>query len=166
MTETHLLENKSILIVDDEPDVLDTLETLLPECRITRAASFDEAKAHFETRTFDLAILDIMGVDGYRLLDMARKKGVTAVMLTAHALSPEDTAKSYRKGAAYYIPKDAMADMESLLLEIFEAREKGESSWFRWLDRFGGFYERRFGPDWKEKDKEFWEKFVERYGMW
>jgi len=30
----NLLEGKKLLIVDDEPDVLDTLEELLPMCRV------------------------------------------------------------------------------------------------------------------------------------
>jgi len=38
-----------------------------------------------QTRPFDIAILDIMGVDGYGLLRVAKERGVVAVMLTAHA---------------------------------------------------------------------------------
>jgi CheY-like chemotaxis protein len=166
LTGKNLLENKSVLIVDDEPDILDTLEEMLPECVVVRASTFEEAKDLLESRYFDLAILDIMGVEGYQLLDIAVKRGVTAVMLTANALSPEDTVKSYEEGAAYYIPKDEMADIGTMLNEILEAQEKGESPWSRWLHRFGSFYERRFGPDWQKKDKDFWEKFVKRYSTW
>lgn len=166
MTDKNLLENKNVLIVDDEPDILDTLEEMLSECVLVRASTFEEAKDFLESRYFDLAILDIMGVEGYQLLDIAGKRGVTAVMLTANALSPEDTIKSYKKGAAYYIPKDEMADIGTMLNEIIEAREKGENSWSRWLQRFGSFYEKRFGPDWQKRDKDFWEKFVKRYSMW
>ena len=36
------LENKKVLIVDDEPDVLDSLEELLDMCTIVRAQSFEE----------------------------------------------------------------------------------------------------------------------------
>ena len=166
MTDRSLIEGKRILIVDDEPDILETLESLLEGCSVVKASSFEEAKDLLENRYFDLAILDIMGVDGYQLLEIAGKRDVTAVMLTAHALSPEDTVKSYNKGAAYYIPKDEMAEIKTYLNDILEAHEKGESSWSRWLKRFGSFYERRFGPDWQERDKDFWEKFVKRYSMW
>ena len=38
-----LLEDKRILIVDDEPDVLDVLEELLSMCHLKRASSFEEA---------------------------------------------------------------------------------------------------------------------------
>lgn len=53
---------------------------------------------HMTTQYFDLAILDIMGVDGYKLLKIAVEQEIIAVMLTAHALSPEDTVKSFRMG--------------------------------------------------------------------
>jgi hypothetical protein len=43
---------------------------------------------------FDLVILDIMGVDGFILLPLASRKKVPTVMLTANALSVQDTIKS------------------------------------------------------------------------
>ncbi|MEJ2723716.1 MAG: response regulator [Deltaproteobacteria bacterium] len=166
MSDRRDLDQMRILIVDDEPDILAVLEGLLSESPLVKASSFQEAKGYLESQTFDIAILDIMGVDGYRLLDIAKEKGVTAVMLTAHALSPEDTAKSYKKGAAFYVPKDEISNIRTFLEDVLEAQERGKSTWSRWLHRFGAFYEKRFGSDWQKKDKEFWDKFVERYGMW
>jgi DNA-binding response OmpR family regulator len=78
-----LLEGKRILIVDDEPDVLDSLEDLLPMCVVTKASTFDQAKALLEDQYFDMAILDIMGVEGYELLKICNEKRVIGVMLTA-----------------------------------------------------------------------------------
>ena len=157
--KTDWLKYKRVLIVDDEPDVLEALEELLPMCDVVKASSFDEAKDLLKQQYFDIAILDIMGVDGYKLLEIANKREVLAVMLTAHALSPEDTVKSYKEGAASYVPKEKMPEITTYLNDILEAKEKGKSFWWRWLDRFVVYYDERFGPDWKEKDKEFWEKF-------
>ncbi|MEW6663778.1 MAG: response regulator [Thermodesulfobacteriota bacterium] len=159
MAGKNLLDGKKILIVDDEPDVLDTLEGLLSMCEVKKASRFQEAARLLETQDFDIAILDIMGVDGYKLLDIAAKKQVISVMLTAHALSVENTVKSFKKGAASYLPKDEMENITVHLNDILEAREKGEHSWWRWLDRLGAYYERKFGPDWREKDKDFWNRF-------
>ena len=39
----RLLKGKKVLVVDDEPDVLDTLEDLLPMCEVQRASSFSQA---------------------------------------------------------------------------------------------------------------------------
>ena len=157
--EEKRLEGKRVLIVDDEPDILETLEALLPMCRVTKASSFEEAEKLLQTEYFDIAILDIMGVDGYKLLDMAKKKDVIPVMLTAHALSIENTIKSYKKGAASYVPKDEMVKISTFLNDILEAKEKGENFWWRWLDRLGSYYEKKFGQDWQGKEEDFWRKF-------
>jgi len=156
---SDLLNHKRILIVDDEPDILETLGELLPMCDVVKASSFDEAKDILETQYFDIAILDIMGVEGYKLLEIANERDVIAVMLTAHALSPEDTVKSYKEGAASYVPKEEMTNITTYLSDILEAKEAGKSFWWRWLDRFAAYYDKKFGPDWREKDEDFWEKF-------
>ena len=44
MSDNSLLEGKKILIVDDEPDVLDVLEEMLDMCEVVKASSFEEAK--------------------------------------------------------------------------------------------------------------------------
>ena len=158
MSEESRLEGKRVLLVDDEPDVLETLESLLSMCEIEKAASFDEAKEKLETRQFEMAILDIMGVDGYALLDIAIQRDVIAVMLTANALSVEDTVKSYKKGAATYVPKEEMANITVYLNDILEAKEESKSLWWRWLDRLGHFYDKKFGSEWKDSDKSFWDE--------
>jgi DNA-binding NtrC family response regulator len=159
MSEYEYLEGKRTLIVDDEPDVLDSLEELLSMCEVTTASNFQDAKESLQTRDFDITVLDIMGVEGYDLLEIANKKGVPAVMLTAHALTPENMVKSYKEGAASYLPKEEMVNIASFLNEILEAKEKGTNTWSRWYDRMGSFFEKRFGKDWKKTDQEFWEKF-------
>lgn len=153
------LEGKSVLIVDDEPDVLETLSELLSMCRVTEAATFEEAEEKLESEYFDFAVLDIMGVDGYRLLEIAVKKDVIPVMLTAHALSVKDTVKSFKKGAASYVPKEEMKDIAVYLNDILEAKEKGKSAMGRWFERLSSFYDKKFGPEWQNEDKEFWERF-------
>jgi DNA-binding response OmpR family regulator len=159
MAEVNLLEGKKILIVDDEPDILDTLEDLLANCQVERADNFAAAKKLLEANRYDLAILDIMGVDGYELLKIAGERKVTAVMLTAHALSPDNVARSYKEGAAFYIPKEEMVNIASFLEDILQAQQRGRNTWERWLDRLGAYCERHFGPDWQKGDRIFWEKF-------
>ncbi len=159
MSDKDLLEGKRILLVDDEPDVLDTLEDLLPMCKTVKASNFKVAKDYLESEYFDMAILDIMGVEGYQLLDIAYQRDVTAVMLTAHALSPGNIVKSYKKGAASYLPKEEMVNIASFLTDVLEAIEQGKNPWTRWYDRLGSFFEKKFGPQWQDDEKDFWEKY-------
>ncbi|MBP1748937.1 MAG: response regulator with CheY-like receiver, AAA-type ATPase, and DNA-binding domain, partial [Deltaproteobacteria bacterium] len=79
-SKDDLLKGKKILIVDDEPDILDTLEEVLSPCKVVKAGTFEDAKRQLETQPFDMAVLDIMGVNGYELLEIAVAKKVTAVM--------------------------------------------------------------------------------------
>ena len=165
MAGNSLLEGKEVLVVDDEPDVLETLKELLPMCHVTGAGSFKKAKELLETQHFDMAILDILGVDGYRLLKVANSRNVIAVILTAHALSPENVIKSYKEGAASYIPKEEMGNITTFLNDVLEAKEKGKHTWWRWLERFGSYFDKRFGPDWQVKDKDFWINNPFYYGL-
>ena len=160
MSDTALLDGKKILIVDDEPDVLDVLEEMLDMCEVVKASSYDKAKKLLESDDFDMAILDIMGVDGYKLLHIAKQRKITAVMLTAHALSPDNLVKSIKEGADSYLPKEEMKNIKTFLIDILKSQEKGESTWEPW-DRMlsSSYFERKWGGDWKDQDREFWKKY-------
>ena len=153
------IAGKRVLIVDDEKDVLDSLIELLNMCRIDAASSFDEAKVLLENNYYDIAVLDIMGVKGYELLEIAKSKSVPALMLTAHALTENDLKKSVEGGASYYAPKDEINNIGVFIADVLEAKEKDKSSWVKWFERLSDFCDQRFeGTDWREKERGFWEK--------
>jgi hypothetical protein len=52
-----------------------------------------------------------------------------------------------------------MANIATFLEEILEAKDEGKHFWWRWLDQWGSYYDKKFGEDWKDKDEEFWDKF-------
>ena len=158
MKPEKVIAGKYVLIVDDEQDVLDTLVELLDMCRLDTASSFSEAKSLLEENDYDVAVLDIMGVDGYELLKIANSRNVPAVMLTAHALSSDNLKKSAEEGAAYYAPKDKINDIASFLADVFEAIDEGKSTWGKMFDRLGSFYDKKFhGTHWREEKAEYWE---------
>ena len=161
MKPEKVIAGKYALIVDDEKDVLDILVELLDMCRLDTASTFGEAKKLLEENQYDIAVLDIMGVNGYELLKIANSRNIPAVMLTAHALSSDNLKRSAEEGAAYYAPKDKMDDIASFLADVFEALDEGKSPWTRMLDRLGGFYDKKFhGTHWREQEKEFYEKIM------
>jgi len=160
MTDTTRLEGKRVLIVDDESDILDILEELLSMCQVSRASTYDEARDLMASQDFDVAILDIMGVNGYGLLEIAKQKGIIPVMLTAHAFTPGNLVRSIREGADSYIPKEEISHIAAFLDDVQEAREKGKNPWGPWQERLPtSYFERRWGAAWQDADKDFWDRF-------
>jgi len=159
MEPREIISGKRVLIVDDEQDVLDTLSGLLDMCKLDTATTFEEGRDLLENNLYDVAILDIMGVKGFDLLAVAARRGIPALMLTAHALSEESLKKSAEKGAYYYAPKDEIDRIHLFVADVLEAKEKHKSAWIKVFERLGHFYDKKFGgPDWREKEQEFWEK--------
>lgn len=154
-----LLKGKQILAVDDEPDVLEIIEEELVDSGVhtDRAYSYEEAIQKISSLTYDLLILDIMGVKGFELLEYAVIKKLPVVILTAHALSPESLKKSIELGARAYLPKDQLGRLAPFLEDVIGLTYR--SSWKRLFDRLGSSFGKRFGPGWRKTEKEFWQRF-------
>ena len=156
-----VLKNKRILAVDDEPDVLETLGEQLeefPGLVFDKATDYETGYHLLRSWTYDLVILDIMGVRGFDLLNACVSLGFPAVMLTAHALSVEALKQSIQMGAKAYLPKEKMPEMVSFLEDVL-TMEAGHG-WGRLLHRLGGFFISAFGSEWQKPEKEFWEQVV------
>jgi DNA-binding NtrC family response regulator len=162
MADTSLLQDKKVLVVDDEQDILDVMKETLSMCRIVTAANFEDAKELLETQYFDLAVLDIMGVDGYGLLRICTQKKIPAVMLTAHAFNPPNLVRSIKEGAAGYLPKEEISRVAEFLNDVLVAKATGKNPWGAWQDRLPtSYFEKRWGGAWRDADKEFWRTFKE-----
>jgi DNA-binding NtrC family response regulator len=160
MNNDSMLKGKKLLVVDDEPDILAVLQELLDMCEIVTAASFEEAKTLLESQNFDIAILDIIGVDGYGLLKIASAKNIPALMLTAHAFTPDNLVKSIKDGAASYIPKEEITEIAEYLVDVLQAKQKGINPWESWQEKLPtSYFERRWGAAWKDNDQNFWDTF-------
>ena len=158
MSTESPLKDKVVLVVDDEPDVLETVAEELDMCLVHKAGDYDTALQYLLSYTYDIVILDIMGVRGFELLKNAVSRGFPTVMLTAHALSPESLKKSIKLGAVSFLPKEKTSELTSFLEDVVLGR--GKPVWQKLFDRLGNYFNRRFGPDWKEKDK-FFKEFEE-----
>ena len=157
-----ILNNKRILAVDDEPDVLETLEELLESFHgliFDSATDYDTGYHLLRSWTYDVVILDIMGVRGFDLLNASVHLGFPTVMLTAHALSPEALKQSLEMGARAYIPKEKMSDIAAFLEDVLSL-EHG-ASLKSMVHRLGDFFNMKFGSKWMEDEKTFWKRVSE-----
>ena len=158
-----ILKGKNILAVDDEEDILETIEDILDEADVDRASDYKSASEKIKENLYDLAVLDIMGVDGLKLLEEAVERGIPTVMLTAHAINPETLMESIRKGAIAYLPKETLSELDKLLSDLLSAHEQGKPPWKLLFEKLADYFDQRFGPDWQEKDKDFWSDFSRTY---
>jgi CheY-like chemotaxis protein len=148
------LHGKKILVVDDEDDVLQTVAEILDMCDVQKASDYDTAVQLLSGNTFDIVVLDIMGVNGFELLKNADSRGFPTVRLTAHSVTPEALKKSIDLGASSFIPKDKMPELKDLLEEVILG--DGKRLWWRKsFDRLGDYFDNRFGAGWEEKDNFF-----------
>jgi len=158
MAKEDALEGKVILVVDDEPDILETVSETLDMCIVHKAKDFDTGLQYILNYLYDAVILDIMGVNGFELLKASVSRGFPSIILTAHAVTPEALKKSMKLGAISFLPKEKTSELRGFLAEaVFGGRKP---SWIRFFDSLGSYLNRRFGPDWKEKDR-FFKEFEE-----
>ncbi len=150
MTELAMLKGKKVLIVDDEPDILDMLSEELEMCELHQARDYESAKKTLETEGFDCVVLDIMGVQGYELLEIATSLKIPAVMLTAHALSPENFIRSIRSGAHCYVPKDKIVDICFFVWDAIRAHRQHGNPAGQWFEKLKSFFEKKFGRNWQD----------------
>jgi DNA-binding NtrC family response regulator len=158
MSGEESLKDKVVLVVDDEPDVLDAVADILHMCLVHKVGDYETAIQHLLSYSYDVVILDIMGVNGFELLRTAVTRNFPAVMLTAHALSPEALKKSIKLGAVSFLPKEQMSQLKPFLEDVVLGTRK--QVWAKLFDRLGDYFDKRFGPDWKERDR-FFQEFEE-----
>ena len=164
LSTEDILKDQKILIVDDEPDVVETIEELLDMCALDTAPDFKTAKKLLTTNKYDIAILDIMGIQGYDLLDLARQRNIPALMLTAHALTPENLKESIEKGADAYVPKDELVNIADHIADVIKSNFKGKQGYGAWFSNLKPFFDKAFGKGWRDKDRKFWNTFDDKYG--
>lgn len=154
-----ILNGKRILAVDDEADVLESLDDLLygyPGLIFDQASDYDTGYHLLRSWTYDAVILDIMGVRGYDLLNAAVHLGFPTVMLTAYAFTVDDLKRSITMGAKAYIPKEHMTDIPEFLEDVITLGHR--SNLKKMFQRLGGIFNKRFGSRWMEDEKTFWDQ--------
>jgi DNA-binding NtrC family response regulator len=110
-----------ILVIDDEPDIRDSLEALLSSehYRVELAANAAEGLKRLEQSAYDLVLLDLMMPDksGMQVVEeiRTRDRETPIFMITAYG-SVEVAVEALKRGASDYFSKPW--DNEKLLIEI------------------------------------------------
>jgi len=121
------MEQINVLVVDDEQDVLHTLESMLQELDFNPiiANSGDKALDIIENNKIDVVLSDIYmpETDGFELLKNVRTldKEIVFLMITGKP-TIETAVQSIREGAYDYITKPF--DMEDLRIKINRCVER------------------------------------------
>jgi CheY-like chemotaxis protein len=119
----------TVLVVDDEPVVLDICARLLerePDLVVTLAQTAEEALPLLSEQRFDVLVTDknLPGMDGVALIAEARRLQPTleALMITAYA-SSESVVAAFAAGASDYILKP-FDDLRVLRAKVRAALER------------------------------------------
>lgn len=120
-------ENRSVLIVDDEPMIRDNLERLLKPIGYDTvvAASGDEALEIVATREFSIALLDIRmpGASGLEVLAHLHINHPDTAVIMVTAVADVTTAVDAMKAGAYdYIAKPF--NIDDVVLRVQKALER------------------------------------------
>jgi len=144
-----ILDGRRVLVVDDEPDILESIEEILTMCTVDTATGCDEAMEMIENKKYDAAILDIMGVDGFAILKKAVRYGVPSVMLTAHAMSKDSLNKAAQLGASAFLPKEKMSDLDAYIADVL--KNNGKPIWDGLFKKLSSYFDSKFG--WTPEDE-------------
>lgn len=117
--------NKTIAIVDDEQDILDTLERFLRRSEKFEIVTFSNPKTALESvkqGKFDLVLLDIMmpQMNGLDFLDEIKKTNPNQkiIMMTAYS-TVDKVVQANKTGATDYVTKPfvSLRDVENKVLD-------------------------------------------------
>ena len=119
-----------MLVVDDEPDLLELLELTLSRMGLdtTRAQSVDEAIRLLDSQAFDLCLSDMRLPDGegLRVVEHISEKGldVPIAVITAFG-SAENAVAALKAGAFDYLAKPvALEQLRALVKQALKVPEK------------------------------------------
>ena len=156
-----ILNGKIILAVDDEPDVLTVLEEEIleaaPKCKYEKATTYEVAADKLRLNTYDVVILDIMGVRGFDLLELAVNRSFKVAMLTAHSLSPEALKRAFDMKARAYLPKEKLGQIVPFLEDLFKYEYL--PGWKRLYEKLKDFFDSKFESDWEKKTGLNWQEW-------
>ena len=127
------IKKKQILLVDDEPELLDMIVSILREDgyeNIRTAGTVEEALREAGESAPELAILDVMlpDGDGFGLMEKLREKGDYPVLFLTARGEDEDKFRGFGLGADDYIvkpflPKELLFRVAAILRRSYKEED-------------------------------------------
>lgn len=128
------MNDKRILVVDDETDLLEMVKSIFTRAGFTQvltASSGEAALKMCEEQEPDMMILDVMmpGMDGFAALKELRKTSkIPVLMLTARG-EAEDKFVGFENGADDYLlkpflPKELLFRVQAILKRVYPEKER------------------------------------------
>jgi CheY-like chemotaxis protein len=102
---------RSMLVIDDNPDTLETLTALLRSLgveQVTAVRSAEEAQATLKNQQFTLIVADyrLEGMDGVEFLESLRDRGdLTPVIMMSGAPDKKGISRAQRQPRVDFFPK-------------------------------------------------------------
>ena len=121
--------NEKILVIDDDPEILDMLEMILTreDYKVFRAEGGKQAISFFQSQPFDLIITDMSmpGMGGIEVLKEVKRLDNTmeVIVLTGNATFENAVQALKEDGAFNYLTKP-LENIEDLLISVQRAIEK------------------------------------------
>jgi two-component system response regulator PilR (NtrC family) len=133
MTSGYQAKSRSVLLVDDEPDILELLELALRKMglEVDTAANVREALAKLAARRYDLCLTDMRlpGGDGLMVVQHISQHNldVPVAVITAHG-NMENAVTALKAGAFDYLSKPVSLDqLRALVKSALSLPEAGPS---------------------------------------
>lgn len=109
VTRKNVMDNALILIIEDEPEIVEILETYFVREGLRTISAGDGiiGLAHHQRLKPDLIVLDVKlpGQDGYEVLAAVRRRGDTPVIMVTALAEDLDKLQALRIGADDYVVK-------------------------------------------------------------
>jgi two-component system, NtrC family, response regulator PilR len=122
MTDNYRVKNPNVLLVDDEPDILELLELALRkmELEVDKAGNVREALAKLSAHRYDLCLTDMRLPDGDGLQVVQHiaqhNLDVPVAVITAHG-NMENAVTALKAGAFDYLSKPVSLDQLRALVK-------------------------------------------------
>ncbi len=166
--KTSTLNGKRILIVDEDPDLLEVLEEEIiasyPDLNVEKVLTFHQAVEKIIHIKYDAVILDIMSGYAFELLQLALSRHLRVGLLTTYPFFPEHPRLPTQMAVRAFLSKEKLGEVVPFLEKIMDGKIKDVFLLKRLLRKFVGIPRRKHlesGSEAQVKGDYFpWNKYV------